>query len=124
VSSLGLLYTTFASRDGPIMVPNAVVLAVAVVPLTEPTAVELRARLRPSVTPEDVEKTLVAEISTPMRGAPRVTLEEVDGDALVVRISATPARPSDGPRLASELLGAVTARMVDRSEEANARGDR
>ena len=53
VSALGLLYTTFASRDGPIMVPNAVVLSVAVVPLTEPTDVELRARLRPNVTPGD-----------------------------------------------------------------------
>lgn len=30
VSSLGLLYTTFATADGPIMVPNSVVLSVAV----------------------------------------------------------------------------------------------
>jgi small-conductance mechanosensitive channel len=123
VSSLGLLYTTFASRDGPVMVPNAVVLAVAVVPLREPTAVELRARLRPNVTPEQVEKMLLEGIDTPMRGPPRVMLEEVDGDALVVRIAATPARPSDGPRLATELLEAVTTQMLDDSEEAEFRGD-
>ncbi len=30
VSTLGLLYTTFATDDGPIMVPNSVVLSVAV----------------------------------------------------------------------------------------------
>ena len=117
VSTLGLLYTTLASRDGPILVPNAVVLSVAVVPLTEPTAVELRARLRPSVSPEDVERMLRETVRTPMREAPRVTLEEVDGDALVVRISATPGRPSDGPRLASEVLSAVTSQMVNRYEE-------
>ena len=123
VSALGLLYTTFASRDGPIMVPNAVVLSVAVVPLTEPTDVELRARLRPSVTPESVERMLRETITTPMRGGPRVTLEEVDGDSLVVRIAATPATPADGPRLASEVLAAVTSRMATRSEEMVANGN-
>jgi small-conductance mechanosensitive channel len=30
IGSLGLLYTTFATEDGPIMVPNSVVLSVAV----------------------------------------------------------------------------------------------
>jgi small conductance mechanosensitive channel len=123
VSALGLLYTTFASRDGPIMVPNAVVLSVAVVPLTEPTDVELRARLRPNVTPEAVERMLRETITTPMRGGPRVTLEEVDGDSLVVRIAATPATPADGPRLAGEVLSAVTSRMATRSEELVAHGN-
>jgi small-conductance mechanosensitive channel len=123
VSMLGLLYTTLASREGPILVPNAVVLSVAVVPLTEPTAVELRARLRPNVTPEDVERVLREAIATPMRGAPRVTLEEVDDDALVVRIAATPALPSEGPRLASEVLAAVTSQMVKRNEGTANRGD-
>jgi small conductance mechanosensitive channel len=117
VTALGLLYTTMASRDGPIMVPNAVLLAAAVVPLTEPSAVELRAKLRPDMTPEHVERVLRESVSTPMRGAPRVTLEEIDGDALVVRLSATPLRPSDGPHLASELLATVTTQLI-------ARGDR
>ena len=52
VSSLGLLYTTFATGDDSIMVPNSVVLNVAVLPLREPEAVNLRARLRAGMTPE------------------------------------------------------------------------
>lgn len=60
-------------------------------------------------------------IGTQMRGAPKVTLEEVDGDALVVRIAATPARPADGSRLASELLSAVTSRMIARGDDDPAR---
>ena len=52
VGSLGLLYTTLRARRGPIMVPNNVVLSAAVVPLREPAAVDLRARLRPDVKPE------------------------------------------------------------------------
>jgi small-conductance mechanosensitive channel len=46
VSSLGLLYTTLASGDDEIMVPNSVVLNVAIVPLREPDGIDLRARLR------------------------------------------------------------------------------
>jgi small-conductance mechanosensitive channel len=114
VTTLGLLYTTLVSREGPVMIPNAGLLAAAIVPLTEPTAVELRARLRPDVTPEQVERLLRETIDIPMRGPPRVTLEEVDGDALVVRISATPLRPSKGPRLASEVLSAVTSQLTTR----------
>ena len=52
VSALGLLYTTFASGEDAIMVPNSVVLNVAVMPLREPDAVNLRARLRAGMTPE------------------------------------------------------------------------
>ena len=52
VASLGLLYTTFTQGQDSIMVPNNVVLTAAVVPLREPAAVDLRARLRPDVAPE------------------------------------------------------------------------
>jgi hypothetical protein len=52
---------------------------------------------------------LESAIQTPVRSQPRITLEELDGDEVVVRISATPERPSDGPRLASEVLEAVAA---------------
>jgi small conductance mechanosensitive channel len=107
VSSLGLLYTTFSSGADPIMVPNAVVLNVAVVPLREPPGVDLRARLRAGMTPLDVELRLREGIETPIRGAPQVTLEEVDGDEVVVRISAAPQNPADGPQLASEVLHAI-----------------
>ena len=49
-----------------------------------------------------------------MRETPRITLEELDGDEVVVRISATPERPADGPRLASEVLEVVGAQTVAR----------
>ena len=109
VSSLGLLYTILARGEDAIMVPNSVVLNVAVVPLREPAAVELRARLRPGVTPVDVEELLADAIETPIRGRPGITLEELDGDEVVVRVTATPQRPSDGPRLASEILDAIAS---------------
>jgi small conductance mechanosensitive channel len=109
VSSLGLLYTTLASGEDAIMVPNSVVLSVAVVPLREPAGIDLRARLRPGVTPADVEALLREAIHTPIRGAPRITLEEVDGDEVVVHIAATPERPSDGPHLATEVLRAIAS---------------
>jgi len=116
VSSLGLLYTTLASGDDSIMVPNSVVLNVAIVPLREPDGIDLRARLRPGVTPMDVQELLQHSVETPMRDTPKIALEELDGDEVVVRISATPERPADGPRLASEVLEAVgsqTARGDD-----------
>jgi small-conductance mechanosensitive channel len=116
VSSLGLLYTTLASGDDSIMVPNSVVLNLAIVPLREPDGIDLRARLRPGVTPLDVQDLLQSEVETPMRNMPRIELEELDGDEVVVRISATPERPSDGPQLASEVLEVVgmhAARTVD-----------
>jgi small-conductance mechanosensitive channel len=109
VSSLGLLYTILAQGEDAIMVPNSVVLSVAVVPLREPTAVDLRARLRPGVTPLDIEELLRHSVQTPMRGNPRVTLEELDGDEVVVRVSATPVHPSEGPQLASEVLQAIAS---------------
>jgi small-conductance mechanosensitive channel len=116
VSSLGLLYTTLARGDDSIMVPNSVVLNVAIVPLREPDGIDLRARLRPGLTPLDVQEMLQSQVETPMRESPRISLEELDGDEVVVRISATPERPADGPKLASEVLevvGAQTARSDD-----------
>jgi small conductance mechanosensitive channel len=108
VSSLGLLYTTFATGDDSILVPNSVVLNVAVLPLREPEAVNLRARLRAGMTPSDLQEILEKSLETPLRDAPRITLEELDGDEVVVRISATPKVASEGRHLASELLGIVS----------------
>jgi len=108
VSSLGLLYTTFAQGEDQVMIPNSVVLNVAIVPLREPDGVDLRARLPADVTPLEVQELLDSVIQTPVRSQPQITLEELDGDEVVVRISATPERPSDGPRLASEVLEAVS----------------
>jgi len=107
VSSLGLLYTVLADGEDEIMVPNSVVLNVAVVPLREPDAVDLRARLRPGVTPADIQQMLEERIETPLIEPPRIVLEELDGDEVVVRIEATPVVSSDGPRLASEVLAVV-----------------
>jgi len=115
VSSLGLLYTTFAQGDDHVMIPNSVVLNVAIVPLREPDGVDLRARLAAGVTPLEVQQLLDESIETPMRDRPQIALEEIDGDEVVVRISATPERPSDGPRLASEVLEAV-AGQTSRAE--------
>jgi small conductance mechanosensitive channel len=107
VASLGLLYTTFAQGQDSVMIPNNVVLSAAVVPLREPAAVDLRARLRPDVRPSDVQALLEDAIHTPVRGEPTIALEEVDADEVVVRIQATPLSDEDGPRLADEVLCAV-----------------
>jgi small-conductance mechanosensitive channel len=109
VSSLGLLYTTFSDGENQIMVPNNVVLSVAVIPLHEPAGVDLRARLRPGVTPVDIQTLLEETIDTPMRDRPRVALEEIDGDETVVRIGVSPENPLEGARLSSEVLHALAA---------------
>jgi small conductance mechanosensitive channel len=107
VSSLGLLYTTFATGEDSIMVPNSVVLNVAVLPLREPDAVNLRARLRAGMTPGELQETLEHSLQTPLRAPPRITLEELDGDEVVVLIAATPRVAAQGRQLASELLEIV-----------------
>lgn len=108
VSSLGLLYTTFATGDDLALVPNSVVLNSAVMPLREPEAVNLRARLRAGMTPSDLQEILEKALQTPLRAAPRITLEELDGEEVVVRIAATPREASAGRHLASELLSIVS----------------
>jgi small-conductance mechanosensitive channel len=116
VSSLGLLYTTFARGDDSILVPNSVVLNVAVIPLREPDAVSLRARLRAGMTPGDLQEALENALETPLRGSPRITLEELDGDEVVVNIAATPRRAAEGRQLASELLSIVSRETRARAE--------
>ena len=116
VSSLGLLYTTFAKGDDLIMVPNSVVLNVAVTPLREPDAVNLRARLRAGMTPSDLQELLERSLKTPLRGHPRITLEELDGEEVVVRIAATPRLAAEGRELATELLSVVSRETQARAE--------
>jgi small-conductance mechanosensitive channel len=108
VSSLGLLYTTLAKGEDSIMVPNSAVLNAAVLPLREPEAVNLRARLRPEMTPSDLQELLEKSVTTPLRDPPRITLEELDGDEVVVHIAATPRLAAEGRHLASELLEIVS----------------
>jgi small-conductance mechanosensitive channel len=108
VSSLGLLYTTLASGDDRIMIPNSVVLNMAVTPLREPDAVELRARLPADVRPTSVQDVLDETVTVLTRSRPDIELQELDGDEVVVRISATPERGSEGAKLADEILSAVS----------------
>jgi small conductance mechanosensitive channel len=113
VSSLGLLYTTLARGEDRIMVPNSVVLGAAVVPLREPQAVDVRVRLRRGMRPSDVQALLREAITVPLRGAPHIALEEVDGDVVVVRIQATPEHARDGAQLADQILERVIASVSD-----------
>jgi small-conductance mechanosensitive channel len=117
VTSLGLLYTTLARGADEILVPNALVMNVAVVPLREPDGIDLRARLRAGITPAQVENVLRETLQTPLRGAPSVALEEIDADEIVVRISATSLNPADGPRLASEVLEALAPYAAGETED-------
>jgi small-conductance mechanosensitive channel len=115
VASLGLLYTTFTQDRDSVMVPNNVVLTAAIVPLRDPAAVDLRARLRPDVRPSDLQDLLEESVRTPVRSEPHISLEEVDRDEVIVRIAATPIKEADGPQLADEVLAAIGA--VTRPDE-------
>ena len=83
VSSLGLFYTTLISGADRIMVPNNMLLNLAVVPLLEPERVELRARFSADTTPSDVQELLDGAITVPTRYAPHIALEELDRDEIV-----------------------------------------
>jgi small conductance mechanosensitive channel len=107
VSSLGLLYTTLAQGEDRTMIPNSMVLSAAVVPLREPAAVDLRARLRAGIQPSYIQNMLHEAVTVPTRTRPHIGLEEVDADEVVVRIAATPESSSDGAKLADEILAAV-----------------
>ncbi len=108
VSSLGLLHTTLSRGADRVMVPNSVVLAAAIIPLREPSAVGLRAELKLGTRITDVQALLNEEVSTPTRSTPHIDLEEVDAQRVVVRIAATPRSDDDGAKLADELLSAIT----------------
>lgn len=123
VSSLGLFYTSLVSGADRMMVPNAMVLNLAVVPLREPERVELRARFSAHTTPSEVQEMLEGAISVPTRYAPHISLEELDRDEVVVRIVATPTHPADGAKLAGEILAAVRQTDGARSQTADEGGD-
>jgi small-conductance mechanosensitive channel len=107
VSSLGMLYATFVADGDRIMIPNNIVMQLSVMPLRDPTAVDLRARVGSDVRPTDLERRLANSVTVPTRGAPRIDVEEIDGDEVVVRVTAAPLAVSDGPALADELLAAL-----------------
>jgi small conductance mechanosensitive channel len=107
VSSLGLLYTTFAQGEDSIMVPNNVVLTAAVVPLREPAAVDLRARLKPDVKPSELQAFLEEKVTIPTRSHPHISVEEVDDDEVIMRVFARPEFDSDGTALADQITAAI-----------------
>jgi small conductance mechanosensitive channel len=109
VSSLGLLYTILARGEDRIMVPNSQVLAAAVVPLREPDSVDVKVRLRSGIRPSQVQAILDDRIKTPTRASASVLLEELDGDDVIVRVTATPERSIDGARLADEVIEALSS---------------
>src|SRR5206468_49469 len=117
VSTLGLLYTTFADGDDQILVPNSVVLASALTPLREPDAVGLRARLPAGTRPEHLESLIEDALTTPIRAHPSITVVELDGDEMIVQIAATPTRSDDAGRLAGELLEIVSAETAQATDQ-------
>ena len=113
VGSLGLFYTTLISGADRTMIPNNVLMQLAVIPIAEPDRVELRAKFSASVTPQRLQRMLEKSVSIPLRSPPHVALEELDGDEVTVLIVAAPLNPSDGPKLANDVLEAVRDSDLD-----------
>lgn len=107
VSSLGLFYTTLAQGADRIQIPNSVLINLAVVPLREPDKIDVRARFGAEASPRRIEERLLGAIQVPTRYAPHVNLEEIDGEGVVLRVTATPLRSGDGSQLAEEVLDAL-----------------
>jgi small-conductance mechanosensitive channel len=107
VMALGLLYVTLAQGEDTVMIPNNVAMSAAVVPLREPTAVDLRARVKPDVKPSELQHFLEKRIETPTRAHPQISVEEVDDAEVIMRVFATPEVDNDGPKLADEIIAAL-----------------
>ena len=104
VSSLGLFHTSILDGTDRIMVPNNVLLSLAIVPLREPKGIDVKARFDSHTSPRAVQKMLRQAISVPTLRDPDIWLEEIDRDEVVLRISATPVDPRDGALLAEQIL--------------------
>ncbi|HEX3736860.1 MAG TPA: mechanosensitive ion channel family protein [Solirubrobacterales bacterium] len=118
VTSLGLFYTTLSQGADRLLIPNNVLLTLAVVPLREPEKVDVKVRFPRHVSPREIEQQLLRTITVPTRYRPSVALEEIDADSVIVRISATPLRSEDGSQLADEVLEAL--RRHDTAEQETA----
>src|SRR4051812_13436199 len=121
VMSLGLLYVTLAQGEDSILIPNNVAMGAAVVPLREPAAVDLRARLKPDVKPSELQRFLEEHVRTPTRSHPHISVEEVDDEEVIMRVRAVPELDRDGPKLADEIIAAI-GRVTGRAE-ASRNGD-
>jgi small-conductance mechanosensitive channel len=109
VASIGLIYTTLARGVEQLLVPNNSVLSASIVPIRLPAGVDVQVRLQPGTKTSDLQRLLSERVQTPTRDEPHISLQEVYGDHVRVRITATPVADSDGARLADEILGAVSA---------------
>ena len=119
VTSLGLFYTTFSQGADRLLIPNNVLLNVAVVPLREPEKVDVRVRFTRNARPREVERQLLRTITVPTRYRPSVALEEIEPDSVIMRINATPLRSEDGSQLADEVLEALHRRDTAEHEAAD-----
>jgi small-conductance mechanosensitive channel len=118
VMSLGLLYVTLAQGEDSILIPNNVAMGAAVVPLREPAAIDLRARVKPDVKPSELQRFLEEQVRTPTRSHPHISVEEVDDEEVIMRVNAVPELDRDGPKLADEIIaaiGQVTGRVEQRT---------
>jgi small-conductance mechanosensitive channel len=104
VSSLGLFHTSILDGKDRMMVPNNVLLNLAIVPLREPKGIDVKARFDSHTSPRVVQKMLDQAITVPTLREPQIWLEEIDRDEVVLQISATPVDPDDGALLAEQIL--------------------
>jgi len=118
VSSLGLFYTTLVTGGDRTIIPNNVLMQLAVIPISEPERVELRARFNADVTPQKLQRMIEKAVTIPLRSQPQVRLEELDGDEITVAITAVPLNPADGSKLASDVLDAVRDSDLDGKPDA------
>jgi small-conductance mechanosensitive channel len=107
VSSLGLLYTTLASGDDRVMIPNTQVLSAVIVPIVEPDMVDVTVRVGSVIRVARAQAILDESISTPTRTPPVVRLKEINGNEVVLGIQATPQRAEQGAALADEIIAAL-----------------
>ncbi len=118
VSSQGLFYTTLVSGGDRTMIPNNVIMQLAVIPISEPDRVELKATFNASVTPQKLQRMIEKAVTIPLRTKPHVRLEELSGDEVTVTIVAVPLNKADGPKLASDVLNAVRDSDLDGKPDA------
>jgi small-conductance mechanosensitive channel len=107
VAAHGLLYVTLYDGDDQVLIPNNTALTMAARPIREPDAVDMRARLPLTVSPDAVQRRVDESVSVDTKGPPHVALEELDGEDIIVRVRATPQSPEDGGRLAHDVIHAV-----------------
>lgn len=118
VSSQGLFYTTLVSGGDRTMIPNNVIMMLAVIPISEPERVELKATFGAGVTPQKLQRMIEKAVTIPLRNKPHVRLEELSGDEVTVTIVAVPLNKADGPKLASDVLNAVRDSDLDGKPDA------